>query len=142
MNKIKSSIRRLKYYLKHGFLSVENVVFFIAIVMCLVWTYQSIEAMSRNWSLVEHLNSEQKALDLLRIEIEATELENEYYKSAEYQEIAARKFANKQLPGENMVYLPENSNAAKTKHQKTTTQSQSIESTKSNFEQWMTYLFP
>lgn len=141
MNKIKSSIRRFKYYLKHDFLSVENVVFFIAILMCLVWTYQSIEAMSRNWALVDRLNSEQKSLNLLNLEIEAAELESEYYKSAEYQELAARKFAGKQLPGENMVYLPDNSEIAKTKHQKTATQ-KAEEKPKSNFEQWMTYLFP
>ena len=143
MNKIKNSVRRFKYYLKHNFLSIENIVLCVAIVMCLTLTYQSIEAMSRNWELVERLNSEQKALDLLNIEIETAELENEYYNSAEYQELAARKFANKQLPGEKMVYLPENSEVAKTKHQKKHSQPQSKQPVdKSNFEKWMAFLFP
>ena len=53
MNKIKSKVQRLKYKLKHDFFTVENVVLMGAIVLCLVWTFQSITAMSRNWELSE-----------------------------------------------------------------------------------------
>ena len=109
--------------------------------MCLTWTYQSIKAMSRNWELVERLNTEKKTLELLSIEVEAAELENEYYASDEYRELAARKFANKQLTGEHMVYLPENSEIAKTKFQEKTAIQQE-EKTYSNFGKWMMYLFP
>lgn len=141
MNKIGAKWRRFKYWLKHGFLSVENIILVLAIVMCLTWTYQSIKAMSRNWELVERLNTEKKTLELLSIEVEAAELENEYYTSDEYRELAARKFANKQLAGEHMVYLPENSEIAKTKFQEKTAIQQE-EKTYSNFGKWMMYLFP
>lgn len=141
MNGIKSVIRRFKYRLKHGFLSLENVVLALAVILCLVWTYQSIEAMSRNWELVERLNAEQKTLQLLTLEVEAAELENEYYASDEYRELAARKFANKQLLGEHMVYLPENSETAKNKH-KTNVALVKEEQDYSNFEKWLMYLFP
>ncbi len=134
-------IRRFKYRLKHGFLSLENVVLALAVILCLVWTYQSIEAMSRNWELVERLNAEQKTLQLLTIEVEAAELENEYYASDEYRELAARKFANKQLLGEHMVYLPENSEKAKNKY-KTNVALVKEEQDYSNFEKWLMYLFP
>ncbi len=134
-------IRRFKYRLKHGFLSLENVVLALAVILCLVWTYQSIEAMSRNWELVERLNAEQKTLQLLTLEVEAAELENEYYASGEYRELAARKFANKQLLGEHMVYLPENSEKAKNKY-KTNVALVKEEQDYSNFEKWLMYLFP
>ena len=140
MNKIKTKLRRLKYALKHDFLTVENVVLMIAIIMCLVWTYQSIVSMSRNWELTERLNSERKALELAKIETETAELENEYYKSEEYQELAARQLADKQLNGEKMVYMPENSEVAKNKHK--TVEVQQEEKVYSNFEKWMMYLFP
>ena len=81
MSGVKSAIRKIKYHLKHDFLSIENVVLLFAIVMCLMWTYQSIEAMSRNWELVERLNADRKALELLEIEVETAELQNEYYAS-------------------------------------------------------------
>ena len=140
MNKIKTTLRKLKYNLKHGFFSVENVVLMLAIIMCLVWTYQSIEAMSRNWELTDRLNTDKKSLELLEVEVEAAELENEYYKSDEYKELMARKFANKQLPGEHEVYLPENSEAAKNKHQ--TVANAEKEREYSNIEKWWMYLFP
>ena len=68
------------------------------------------------------------------------ELENEYYNSAEYQELMARKLANKQLSGEHMVYLPENSEEAKNKH--TVIAKANTEKSYTTFEKWMMYLFP
>lgn len=97
--------------------------------------------MSRNWKLHEDLSSIQKERDLLSVEIETAELENAYYSSAEYQEIAARKYLDKKLPGENMVKLPANSEAAKTKHKKTTSVKQSTEDL-SNIEKWFRFIFP
>lgn len=140
MNGIKTKLRRLKYKMSHDFLSIENVVLAVAIILCLVWTYQSIVSMSRNWELVERLNSEKKSLELAKIEVETAELENEYYKTEEYQELAARKMANKQLSGEHMVYMPENSEVAKNKHK--VAEEVKEEKSYSNFEKWMMYLFP
>ena len=96
--------------------------------------------MSRNWELTERLSKDRKELQLLEIENETAELENEYYRTEEYQEIAARKLANKQLPGEQMVYLEENSEEAKNKHNET----KPVEEKKnySNPEKWLMFLFP
>lgn len=135
-----AKIRRLKYKLKHDFLTIENIVFLVAVVMCLTWTYQSIKAMTRNFELTERLNKERKSLELLKVEVEAAELENEYYKSDEYQELLARKNANKQLPGEHMVYLPENSEEVKNKYKVAAASKEEKEY--SNFEKWMMYLMP
>lgn len=139
---MRDKLRRFKYRLKHDFLSVENVVLFIAIVMCLVWTFRSVEAMSRNWELTERLNAERKNYELIAVEVETMELENEYYMSDEYRELAARRLANKQLPGEHMVYLNENSEAAKNKHKVAEIDAEEPKVEKSNFEKWMQFLFP
>ena len=136
---IETRIRRFSYKLRHDF-SIENIVLVLAVVLCLAWTYSSIQAMTRNWELSERLATEKKALELLEVEVEAAELENEYYKTEEYQELAARKYLNKKLAGENLVYLPENSEAAKTKHQVSATSV--AEKNYSNFEKWLRFLFP
>lgn len=140
MEKINSKIRQLRYRLKHDYFSLENVVLVLAILLCLIWTYQSVLSMTRNWELTERLAAEKKELELLEIEVEAAELENEYYASEEFQELQARKLANKQLPGEKMVYLPENSEFAKSKHQVNT--ATIIKKDYTNFEKWLMYLFP
>lgn len=128
--------------MRHDFFTIENVVLILAIVLCLNWTYRSIEAMSRNWELSEKLNSAEKTLELRKIEIETQELENAYLASDEYQELSARKFANKQLEGEKMVYMPENSERAKTKHNNEIALTSGEKKEYSNFEQWMMYLWP
>lgn len=142
--KIKNSLRRLKYKTRHDLLTVENVVLVLAIVLCFVWTYQSIVAMSRNWELSEKLTTERKKLELLTVEVETAELANEYYKTEEYRELMARQLLDKKLPGENMVVMPENSEAAKNKHAEVAaTQGQvNTDENYSNFEKWMMYLFP
>lgn len=123
-------------------MSLENVILAIGVVACLGLTFQSIKAMTRNWELAERLNTERKTLELLEIEVELMGLENDYYRSDEYQELMSRKLANKQEPGENMVYLPENSEVAKNKHATVATSGGDGRPTYSNFELWMRYLFP
>ena len=140
MNKIKTLIRKIKYNLKHDFFSIENVVLFLAIVLCFYWTMQSINAMSRNWDLSERLSTEKKELELLSVEVETSELENQYFQTKEYQELLSRKHLDKMLPGEKMVVMPENSENAKTKHQKAVVENKKEDY--SNFEKWMGFLFP
>ena len=140
MSGVKTKLRQIKYKMKHDFLTVENVVLAIAIILCFIWTFQSIKAMSRNWELSEKLTAERKELELLKIEVAAAELENEYYRSEEYQELMARRELDKKLEGENMVVMPENSEGAKNKYKSSTTEV--AEKKYSNFEKWRMFLFP
>ena len=132
----------MNFKIKRDFLTVENVVLILAIVLCLTWTYQTIAAMSRNWELSERLTEERKNLELISLEVEAAELTNEYYKSNEYQELMARRNLDKKLDGENMVVMPENSEEAKNKHQEESKVAAEEEPKYTNFEKWMMYLFP
>ncbi len=134
--------RKLRYNFRHGFLTIENVVLFFAILFCLFCTYRSIEAMNRNWELSENLRMAKKSLELKKVEIETAELENAYFETDEYKELAARKFANKQLEGENMVYMPENSEQARNKHANEVAEVTEEKKEYSNFEKWMMYLWP
>ncbi len=140
MSGIKNWLRRVKFSLKHDFFAIENVVLVLAVFLCLMWTFQSIQAMSRNWELTERLTTEKRELELLKVEIETAELENEYYKTEEYQELSARKYLDKKLPDENMVVMPNNTEEAKNKHKETKVATSTKEY--SNFEKWMKFLFP
>lgn len=130
----------MKYIFRHDFCSIENVVLIGAIILCFVWTFQSISAMSRNWELSERLATEKKQLELIKLEVEAAELENAYYQTEEYQEIIARRDLDKKLAGENMVVMPANSEAAKKKHK--TIQTEDSVKQYSNIEKWFKFLFP
>ena len=108
--------RRLGYRIKHDYFNPVGVMAAIAIMLCLSWTWGGISSMSRNWELAQRLDAKQKELKLLKLEVETMELENEYLRSEEYQELAARHQQNKLLPGEKMVYLPDNTPAAMEKY--------------------------
>lgn len=141
MTELKTKARKAKYWLKRDFFVFDNVLIFIAIVLCLLWTWGTIGSLSRNWTLAQELISRQRERALLELEVETLELENEYYHSAEYQELAARKYQGRKLPGETMIYLPSNSEAAKTKHVADVVASSPKTKEMSNFEQWIAFLF-
>ena len=138
MEKLKTRFRRFFYSIKHDWLRFDNVVLTVAAVFCLGWTYGAIMSMSRNWELNQTLSDKQYELAILKLEVESLELENRYYSSAEYQELAARAKMNKKNSGENMVYLPNNSESAKNKHKNPIVETKPE---KSNFSQWIIFLF-
>lgn len=142
MTELKTKVRRFQYWLKHDLLVFDNVVLIIALIFCLMWTWGSITSMTRNWTLAQEVMNRQREKALLELEVETLELENAYYLSDEYQELAARRYQNKKLPGETMVYLPANSATAKAKDAGTSESSDAPAADKfSNFEQWMKFLF-
>ena len=138
----RTKLRKTGYWLKHDLFVFDNVVLIVAAICCLVWTWGSISSMTRNWSLAQEVASRQREKALLELEVETLELENEYYLSNEYQELAARKYQGKKLPGETMIYLPENSEAAKNKHKNSESTDAAPDAAEaSNLEQWITFLF-
>ena len=141
MDKIRTEIRRFYFRIKHDYMSFDNIIFFVAIVACVFWTYSSLSATSRNWELSQKLDARQKELTLVKLEVEASEVENAYYRSAEYKELSARAKQNKQLPGENLVYLPANSEAALNKYNTQSDDTSEEDEKPSNVSQWMSFLF-
>ncbi len=142
MNELKTKVRKAQYWLRHNLFVFDNIVIIIAGVFCLIWTWGSVSSMTRNWSLAQALMNRQREKARLELEVETLELENEYYLSEEYQELVARKYQGKTLPGESMVYLPDNTDAAKNKHIATPDdETSSVASEMSNFQQWIAFLF-
>jgi len=115
------------------------VVLVVALVFCASWVWASVTTMSRNWELEKKLEARKLQLAKLELEIAKMELEQEYYRTEEYQELMARAKQGKMLEGETMVVLPDNSRAAKEKY--TQAAAAAVEE-QSNFEIWMSFLFP
>ncbi len=142
MSELRTRLRKAQYWFTHDFLVFERVILIVAVIFCLAWTWGSIDAMTRNWSLAQELMSRQRERAVLELEVETLELENEYYQSYEYQELAARKYQGKMLPGETMIYLPDNSEAAINKHKTSETDDTTLATTAmTNLEQWLAFLF-
>ena len=139
MDKLKTKLRQASYRLKKVYLTLDNVVLTVALILCASWVWASIATMSRNWELEQKLEAKQLELAKLKLEVEKLALEKEYYLTAEYQELMARAKHNKMLEGETMVLLPQNSKAAKEKYAVASTE---VITEESNFDSWMNFLFP
>lgn len=140
MSEIRTKLRKMGYWLRRELFAFDNVILIVAFVFCMIWTWGSINSMSRNWNLAQEMAERQRERARLELEVETLQLENEYYLSDEYQELAARKHQGKMLAGETMVYLPPNSELAKVKHEKKDEEPVEVAEL-SNFKQWMLFLF-
>ena len=138
LEKVKTSLRRIRYYTKKDIFTLNNIVLFVALVLCVAWTWGAINSMSRNWELEEKLKSRQLEATKLELEVETLRLEQEYYQTDEYKELMARIKAGKMQPGETMVILPQNSESAINKYSDST---QEIPAYRSNFSKWLDFLF-
>ena len=139
MSDIRTKIRQFIYRTRKDYLTLNNVVLVVALVFCASWVWASVTTMSRNWELEKKLEARKLQLAKLELEIAKMELEQEYYRTEEYQELMARAKQGKMLEGETMVVLPDNSRAAKEKY--TQAAAAAVEE-QSNFEIWMSFLFP
>ena len=142
MSSIRTRVRRLIYKMKFDYLTFNNIIVIIAIVVGVGATWGAISSVTRNWNLAQQLTNSKRQVEVLKLETENLQLENDFYKTAEYQELSARRLQNKALPGETMVYLPDNSETAKNKHQNASASTTvATNNVYNNFDQWMLFLF-
>lgn len=136
----KINIRRLYYHIRHNYFTLNNLVIAIAFLIAAGWVWGSLGVMQRNYDLQKDLDYKKRQLQLADLQTSSLELESRYYKTREYQELAVRQDLGLVLPGEAVLVLPPNTQAAKDAD--TVTQSVSATPTQiSNFGQWMNFLF-
>lgn len=131
---------RAVYRIKHNYLTLNNVIIGFAFVIAIGWVWGSLGVMQRNYTLQQNLNRKNQELQLAQLETRSLELEQQYFKTGEYQELAVRARLGKGLPDEKVLILPkqdENTLLTPT----TTRQPTGRPDQPSNFEQWMDFLF-
>ncbi|MDB5167117.1 MAG: hypothetical protein JWN26_262 [Candidatus Saccharibacteria bacterium] len=117
------------------------MVITIAFAIAAGWVWGSLGVMQRNYSLQKDIDYKQRQLQLAQLETSSLELEGRYYQTQEYQELAARQDLGLALPGESVLILPPNTQAAKNADNVTPTQASGPIQQVSNFTQWMNFLF-
>jgi len=137
----KINIRRIYYLVRHKYLTVNNGVIVVALIIATTWVSGSLGVMQRNYDLQKELNYKQRELQLVQLETRRLELENRYYNTREYQELALRSTLGLVLPGESVLILPPNSAAAKASDQKLQAVIAPLDQEQGNFDQWMDFLF-
>lgn len=116
-------------------LTFNNILLIGATILVLSWTWTTVGAISKNHGLEQKINDARLEADVLELQNENLRLEQAYFQTDEYLELQARRLLNKALPGEHLVILP------KTTIEENPVVEDETTPERSNFEQWMEFLF-
>jgi cell division protein FtsB len=137
----KINIRKLYYHIRHRYLTMNNVVVAVALVIGASWAWGSIEMMQRNFDLQKELDAMSREQKLIELEATNLSLQQRYYKSSEYQELAVRERVGLANPGEKALILPPNTQTAKDADAVAAGNTPQPVESASNFQQWVNFLF-
>ncbi|HEX6416403.1 MAG TPA: hypothetical protein VFZ62_02655 [Candidatus Saccharimonadales bacterium] len=135
------NIRKHYYHFKHRFLTMNNIVITVALVIGASWAWGSIEMMQRNYDLQKEVDTKYQQQRLAELQVATLEYEQNYYRSSEYQELAVRDKLNLADPGEKLLMLPPNSEQAKNAAKGFEKTAAEAAEPPSNLQQWTNFLF-
>ena len=137
----KINIQKILYTLRHRYLTLNNVVIAVAFLIAASWVWGSLGMMQRNYSLQKEVDFKKRQLELTELQRDNLNLQKRYYQTTEYQELAVRDTLGLVRPGEKVLILPENTQAAKDADKGLATSTTTATAQVSNIEQWVNFLF-
>jgi hypothetical protein len=135
------NIRKWYYHFRHRYVTMNNVVMAVAIIIGASWTWGSISMMQRNYSLQKEVDTRKREQQLADLEVQTLKYEQNYYKGSEYQDLAMRQRLGVADAGEKALILPPNTPAAKTADTAYQQKNVKASAPESNFQQWANFLF-
>jgi cell division protein FtsB len=135
------NIRKFIYTIRHKYLTFNNLVILTAFLIALGWVWGSLGVMQRNYSLQKEVDQKRRQLQLAELQKDSLELQKRFYQTNEYKELAARESLGLVMPGEKLLILPKNSEAAKKADAPVVAASAPVQESTSNLEQWLNFLF-
>lgn len=135
------NIRKIYYHVRHRYITMNNMVMVVALVVGAGWAWASVGAMQRNYALQKEVDAKVRDQKLLELETQNLAFQQKYYKSAEYQELALRERMGLARPNERMLLLPPNSVAAKEADDKLAKKATVREPDEANLQQWVNFIF-
>lgn len=136
----KINIRRIYYQLRHKYFTLNNAVIAIAIAIAAGWAWGSLGVLQRNYNLQKELDDKNRQLIVAQLDTASAKLQQRYYQTDEYKELAVRERLGLVTPGESVLILPPNSQGAIDADKVTPLVAVTTPKPVSNFQQWMNFL--
>ncbi len=137
----KINIRRKYYQIRHKYLTLNNIVVAIGLMIAAGWVWGSLGVLQRNYALQKELDDKSRQLIVAQLDTASAQLEQRYYQTDEYKELAVRERLGLVTPGESVLILPPNSESAKNADIAATKTSSIEPVPTSNLLQWINFLF-
>ena len=134
------TLRRYYYHVRHNYFTTNNLVVLIGLFVAASWVWGSVQAMERNYALQKEIDFKRRELRLSELETQKLQFEQNYFKSDEYKELAVREKLGLINPGEKVLILPPNSEAASADEKKAAAEVPRAVP-ESNFQAWVNFLF-
>jgi cell division protein FtsB len=87
---------------------VRNLVFYAFTVLTLAITWSGIKTVQDNYELQKKISAIKQQDSILQLQNENTELQNKYFQTNEYLDLAARQNLGLSAPGETVMLVPLN----------------------------------
>ncbi|MES2876664.1 MAG: septum formation initiator family protein [Patescibacteria group bacterium] len=136
----RTTLRRTYYHVRHNYFTTNNLVVLIGLFVAASWVWGSVQAMERNYDLQKEIDYKQRELRLAELETQKLQFEQNYFKSDEYKELAVREKLGLINPGEKVLILPPNTEAASADEKKAAGDTPRAVP-ESNFQAWINFLF-
>ncbi len=137
----KINIRRLIYHIRFRYLTMNNIVVTVALIIGASWAWGSIGVMQRNYDLQKLLDAKVRQQKIAELETGNLALQQKYYQGSEYQELAVRERIGLANPGEKALIFPPNTKSAQDVDIATTGKAPQSGEPISNLQQWTNFLF-
>lgn len=132
---------RFIYQLQHKYLTLNNIVIVVAALIAFGFVWGSLGVMERNYTLQRTLDQKNREFQVAKLQVRTLELKSAYYKTTEYQELAARQYLGLGSNGEKVLILPRSTSKLTTNEQLVVPQATKTSTIQpSNFQQWMDFL--
>lgn len=136
---VKINIQRTLSNIRLHYLTLNNAILVVALLIGANWAWGSIGMMQRNYYLQKKLEVKQREQRIAELEIANLAYQQQYYESDEYKELAARQYLGLVSPGEKVLILPLNPEPIGGTVEKPAASSAS-EAPPSNLKQWTNFL--
>ncbi len=135
--KIKSIVSSKKW---RAYLSPQAISLYVIALVALSVTWTSTNIVQRNYRLQKEVSTLQQELENVRIEVENQKLQNAYYASDAYLELAAKRQLNRGEPGEKLLIVPRSVANSLIPPKTETSNTSQAESQLSNWQAWLEFL--
>ena len=123
--------------------TLNNIVMGVALLVAASWAWGTVSQMQTNFAAQKAVDEQKRELRLTELQLATLKYQQNYYKSDEYKDLAARTKLGLVSPGEKVLVLPPNSQAVidqDAADEKTTAEGVSQAPKGTNLEQWLKFL--